>query len=533
MVFSIITAPENDSQRHNSYNVLDQGWTYGFDGGTKPVSLPYAFSNPDMKPYTISYTFGSDMPEYDNDMYIVGYYSNFDVYLDGSLIYRCDKGSRRTPGKEYVIVDMPDKLSGRTVTIEYKPHLNVGKFKIVPPYIGDKGDIIRSVFFDDIFDMLLLIIGTAMGAALVIIAIFIRFNVQYMNINILSTGLFALFSGAYMLSRLECIRMIFDVDYILYLIEFNSLMVLMLPILILLMSVFTGTSRVIVKILLYINIINVAAEETLSLLNVSTLREMLTINHIVLIATAGTFLYCLYARREIIDEYRFEMTVSIIPLVVFSALDVATHYLRTNMRSGMMLKIGIIFFLCFEIFFIIKKYNKVNSDMQRYKLYREMALKDIATGLNNRNAYEQFCKRLESHRDIYNNICCAVFDLNSLKISNDTFGHAAGDELICAMARILKNIFDGKGSVFRTGGDEFVVVMSGSSEDEFNKLVDSISSETENATLSYNIKIDYSFGVASFDEGIFPSVADMLKEADNRMYEDKKNNHNSRSYMGR
>ena len=127
----------------------------------------------------------------------------------------------------------------------------------------------------------------------------------------------------------------------------------------------------------------------MALLNIRSLREILPFNHVVLIVTTAAFLYCLYARREIIDEYRFEITVSIIPLVVFSALDVALHYFRTNIRSGMFLKVGIIFFLCFELFFILKRYNRYNRELQRYKLYREMALTDMATGLNNRNAYER------------------------------------------------------------------------------------------------------------------------------------------------
>lgn len=525
MSASIITAPRSGKPGYNSYKVLSDGWSYSFDGESKTVSLPYAFSNPDMKTYKISYTFDDNLPDNTNDLYIVGYYSNFNLYIDDELYYQCDKGSSRTPGTEYVIVGMPDDLSGKAITIEYIPHLDVGKFKIVAPYIGNKGDIIRGLFIEHLFDALLILISTAIGAALVVAAIFIRFNMRHINVNVLSTGLFALFSGAYMLARIEWIRVFFDVDHILYLIEFNSLMVLMLPILILLLSVFTGVSKVIVRVLLYINILNVLVEESLSLFNIRTLREMLPVNHAVLIVTTIAFLYCLYVRREIIDEHKFETTVSIIPLVVFSALDVAVHYLRTDVRAGMMLKIGIIFFLCFQIFFIVKKYNTYNNEMQRFKLYREMALKDMATGLSNRNAYEQLCKRLEGSKDMYNNICCAVFDLNSLKRTNDTFGHAAGDELICGMADVLKKIFNGRANVFRTGGDEFIVVMIDEKEADFVKIVESVASAAGNIVLSYNIKIDYSFGVASYDEGIYPSIADMLKAADNRMYEDKKKYH--------
>ncbi len=525
MIFSIITAANADKQIYHDYKVLDE-WTYSFEGESKTVALPYAFSNPDMKSFKISKTFDESIHDDAHDLYLVAYYCNFNIYLDGKPYYICDKRSRRVPGMVYVIVDLPENLNGRTITIEYKPHLDLERFRITAPYLGDKGDIVRNLFKDNMFDTAFLLIITVVGAFLVIIGAFVRFNVRYMNINILSTGLFSLFSGTYMMSRIEWIRVLFDIDYILYLIEFTSLMVLMLPILMLLMSVFTGKSRVVVNVLLHINILNIIAEETLSLMNVRSLREMLTLNHAVLIVTTAAFLYCLYARREIIDEYRFEITVSIIPLVVFSALDVVLHYFRTNIRSGMFLKVGIIFFLFFEMFFIMKKYNKFNRELQRYNLYREMALTDIATGLNNRNAYEQLCQSLERTKDKYDNICCAVFDLNSLKMTNDTFGHAAGDELICAMAGVLKDIFKDRASVFRTGGDEFIVIMRNETEENFSRIIESVAMEAENTVLSYDIKIDYSIGAASLSEGLYSSIDDMLKEADNRMYEDKKRYHN-------
>lgn len=525
MFFSIITAANADKQIYHDYKVLDDEWLYSFDDESKTVSLPYAFSNPDMKDFKITKTFDENIPDNAHDLYLVAYYCNFDIYLDGKPYYKCDKRSRRIPGMVYVIVDLPENLSGRTITIEYKPHLDIGKFRIAAPYLGDKGDIVRSLFKENMFDTAFLLIISVVGAFLVIIGAFVRFHVQYMNINILSAGLFSLFSGTYMMARIEWIRVLFDIDYILYLIEFNSLLVLMLPILMLLMSVFTGTSKAIVNILLHINIMNIIVEETLALLNIRSLREILPFNHVVLIVTTAAFLYCLYARREIIDEYRFEITVSIIPLVVFSALDVALHYFRTNIRSGMFLKVGIIFFLCFELFFILKKYNRYNRELQRYKLYREMALTDMATGLNNRNAYEQMCQSLERSKEQYDNICCAVFDLNSLKMTNDTLGHAAGDELICAMARVLKDIFKDRGSVFRTGGDEFIVIMLNEPETVFSQMIESVARKSAGTVLSCDMKIDYSYGVASFSEGVYSGIDDMLKEADNRMYEDKKRYH--------
>ena len=82
---------------------------------------------------------------------------------------------------------------------------------------------------------------------------------------------------------------------------------------------------------------------------------------------------------------------------------------------------------------------------------------DAMTGLLSRYAYAETLSRYDAQRPPAD---LAVFsiDLNGLKTVNDTLGHTAGDELICAAARCVATVFSDSGRCFRTGGDEFVVV---------------------------------------------------------------------------
>ncbi len=52
-----------------------------------------------------------------------------------------------------------------------------------------------------------------------------------------------------------------------------------------------------------------------------------------------------------------------------------------------------------------------------------------------------------------------VADLNGLKITNDTFGHQTGDQIIIQIARILESVFQDDGIIARIGGDEFVILL--------------------------------------------------------------------------
>ncbi len=70
--------------------------------------------------------------------------------------------------------------------------------------------------------------------------------------------------------------------------------------------------------------------------------------------------------------------------------------------------------------------------------------------------------------------CVAIVDLDALKPINDTFGHAAGDAAIRAVARAIRQVVRADDLVFRWGGDEFLVVLFGVSEEEARRRLDGL-----------------------------------------------------------
>ena len=145
----------------------------------------------------------------------------------------------------------------------------------------------------------------------------------------------------------------------------------------------------------------------------------------------------------------------------------------------------------------------------------DQALHDGLTNLNNRAYYTEM---LTSY-DQYEDVAIVVFDLNRLKYINDTYGHAAGDEVICNAADAFRKIFTDSGFIARTGGDEFAVITRSSQNvinDRLNLLKETISSYDVHG---YGLSI--SCGVASRIE--FPSLSmeGLAMEADKRMYQDK------------
>ena len=91
----------------------------------------------------------------------------------------------------------------------------------------------------------------------------------------------------------------------------------------------------------------------------------------------------------------------------------------------------------------------------------------MLTGLLNRRAYDNACKMLIGNRQVGVMFC----DVNSLKYTNDIFGHEAGDKLIKSFASILKNSFRND-ETFRISGDEFVILLSTIDKDIFDNRVE-------------------------------------------------------------
>jgi diguanylate cyclase (GGDEF)-like protein len=102
----------------------------------------------------------------------------------------------------------------------------------------------------------------------------------------------------------------------------------------------------------------------------------------------------------------------------------------------------------------------------RHRLALESARRDGLTGLGNRRAFEDEVKRAVSFAARESgDAALAVFDVDDFKYLNDRRGHARGDEILIAVARVLGS---GRGHdrAFRTGGDEFALLMPMTSEYE-------------------------------------------------------------------
>ena len=150
---------------------------------------------------------------------------------------------------------------------------------------------------------------------------------------------------------------------------------------------------------------------------------------------------------------------------------------------------------------------------------------DKLTGLGNRNFLEDRFS-LAKERSTRNNSVFALImiDLNDFKSINDHFGHAAGDEVLIAVARRLSASVRGTDSVIRLGGDEFVVLVEEAERTEGlfhlgQKLMDTFFDDIELSNHQL-VHVGASMGMARFPvDGV--EIVQLLDLADQGMYESK------------
>ncbi|NTU56814.1 MAG: diguanylate cyclase [Anaerolineales bacterium] len=170
-----------------------------------------------------------------------------------------------------------------------------------------------------------------------------------------------------------------------------------------------------------------------------------------------------------------------------------------------------------------KLYEKVTELENANERLRNLSLTDGITGLNNRRGFMILATGLlKFARRVGYSLSLLYIDLDSLKHTNDTLGHTAGDALIVRFANILTGTFRDSDIIGRMGGDEFVVLMVDATENDVESMREHLQKNVDAHNLQKDLPaISFSMGVIRVfpDTGI--TMEELLSQADRAMYEHK------------
>lgn len=219
--------------------------------------------------------------------------------------------------------------------------------------------------------------------------------------------------------------------------------------------------------------------------------------------------------------------LGVIFFVAFSLFDLGRFYQGNGGDSSHTTRLGIFILIVtviaattedvVELFELGIKAGKIGK----------IAFTDANTGLGNPAAFKSKFEELDRTKGNYTYIGIIQFDVNNLKIINDSLGHEAGDLLIKTAAEIIEENFGNIGNCYRVGGDEFVTITTYNHaplvcEEAIMKFENSIARFNNNSEKPFDLHIAYGVAYYQNNSHQFQSLKEVHKLADQRMYNKKK-----------
>ncbi len=162
---------------------------------------------------------------------------------------------------------------------------------------------------------------------------------------------------------------------------------------------------------------------------------------------------------------------------------------------------------------------------QLFTRTKQMAIMDGLTDLYNRQYFDQILNQAITQVKRKNSFLTIIMvDVNDLKFINDYFGHVMGDYVIKAAASVLQRSVRETDTVCRYGGDELVILLPNTSEEEavivHKRILENVAKWNEEENKYPDIGLSLSIGCATAQGK--DGLSDILTRADKKMYEDKR-----------
>lgn len=223
------------------------------------------------------------------------------------------------------------------------------------------------------------------------------------------------------------------------------------------------------------------------------------------------------------------VVIGIVGLLIFAGGDMLTFFMsKTGMRTGGDVSLTnfsplgfVVYVGCLTMHYFTHSMDHV-VERDEKEMLEGLAYTDALTGLSNRARAEQL---MSSDYLASKNFSLVAIDLDHLKETNDTLGHAEGDSLLTTFAKALSLAFSKATLIARMGGDEFTVIVAGKE----NKGIESSISNLKGLCADYEkdkpYKISFSYGIATSHESESNDPHGVYAIADRRMYDMKAEHH--------
>ena len=216
-------------------------------------------------------------------------------------------------------------------------------------------------------------------------------------------------------------------------------------------------------------------------------------------------------------------------LTYYSTEDVKTdlgELIKENLFIVMTVVSAILFIILILLLRSIRARKKIAEEEQLLRDLNRRVYVDALTSVRNKGAYTDYLEKLQERvaQGEVTRLGIGIFDCNDLKKVNDQCGHDKGDIYLKNACQLICKTFD-HSPVFRIGGDEFAVFLTGSDYENREELIRTFEEKSAQHCLTAHEKWEetsIAHGIAIYDPKIDATISETAKRADQLMYENKR-----------
>lgn len=465
------------------------------------------------------------------------------MYINEDLIYEYGQdrlAQNKTLGSGFQFIDFPNDYKGKTLKIE----LNLTENRVFSRFdsirIYEWGNVYRVLLTENRIPMFFGSFFVIFGIAIMIITMFaLVFSKKYIRVFCLS--LFSVCMGLWTLCYYNVILIYAIPVYSVSLMEYLTLYLSPVPLIIYMYEDVKKLKykalEILYWILFFIQLLCDIVIFTLHTMDIVHCAAALSYMQILIVCHLIYFIIVMIMNLKSSKLISKLYLIGMLTIAGCIGYDMFCYYMRRYQgRSISSLKgmsaIGMMIFIFILIIsFYINLTRKMMQETERISLIKS-AYTDELTQLNNRRYCSEHMKKINEDRTGDYAIIC--FDLNNLKVINDTYGHSKGDILIKSAADIIRKTFEKQGVVGRMGGDEFIAILSISNKEQLELLLKQFHDNIFQKNQEVNdLNISIAYGYAFSGEIEEKDIEKIYQIADDRMYENKKEYKQKNGIVGR
>ncbi len=228
----------------------------------------------------------------------------------------------------------------------------------------------------------------------------------------------------------------------------------------------------------------------------------------------------------------FVLIVRIITIGIYGGLKPQGYISFVDDKLLQITNISAVFISIIFISYVFsQKENEAENKLMKYNnQLKKEANTDQLTGLFNRRRAYDYLKEVRNVTDA-SFVSVAMGDIDFFKKVNDTYGHDAGDEVLRAVADIMRAQCRSTSVISRWGGEEFLIILPECNGDNAFIAIERLRNAVQKNVINVDgteIKVTMTFGIAEF--GITSNIDGVIKEADEKLYYGKTHGRNQVIY---